>query len=146
MTKFKSGFALLDVTTGRAVMAKRCIEHHRTPVTIRGYITAGSGGVGKDDGVSREFAVDVEKVEFGEPEYIPGDTAGRPWARLGALKAGDMVELDDGFTCSPKKRQRVREDAGASGGLYVKCADGRHYLAGQLDFKDSDALIGVYKA
>lgn len=57
---FKSGFALLDVTTGRAALAKRIERGERIPVVIRGTINARWGG---DDGTSIEFEVDVSGVK-----------------------------------------------------------------------------------
>ncbi len=67
--KLTSGFAVLDVKKGRHALTRRfekrprlgvCPEDMRIPVTITGYI---DGIHGRDDGVSREFAVTVEKVE-----------------------------------------------------------------------------------
>jgi hypothetical protein len=144
MTTFKSGFALVDVTTGRAKLARLCATDHIVPVTIKGYIQPGKGGVGKDDGTSREFAMTVESAEFGEPEQVPCNKQGRIYAKLGDLKAGDTVELDGDFTCSPKKRQKVRKDA--EGDLYIRCSSGKHFLTGQRNFDSpTDYLIGVFK-
>jgi hypothetical protein len=68
--KFKSsGFAILDVTSGRRALAKHfdarppcglCPEDLRIPVVIHGYL---DGVNSFDDGTSREFSVNVEKVE-----------------------------------------------------------------------------------
>lgn len=76
----------------------------------------------------------------------PCDNHGRPYARLSTLKAGDKVQVDDGFTCIVKWGHRlVRQDSTRPGidGLFIDCRSGRHYLDGQLD-DDSDFLIGVY--
>jgi hypothetical protein len=62
--KIKSGFAILDVKSGRAklrkVMSTVDASRHRIPVTITGFITHEWGS---DDGESQEFAVDVTSVE-----------------------------------------------------------------------------------
>lgn len=72
--KLKSDFAILDVKAGRAALAKRfqsrpalgpCPEDMRVPVTIRGFI---DGIHSRDDGVSREFSVDVTSVELTKAE------------------------------------------------------------------------------
>lgn len=70
------------------------------------------------------------------------DRHGRDYARLDALKAGDLVELDDGFTCHPPGIARIA--AGADGFLYFACDGGHHVLTGQLD--DDGYLIGIYPA
>lgn len=70
------------------------------------------------------------------------DTNGRPYARLGKLKAGDFVTVDGGFLCMKKgTRKKVRENE--SGELYVACSHGGHWLDGQVD-GPSDAVIGFY--
>jgi hypothetical protein len=62
----KSGFALLDVKGGRKALFKalgytgRSNDAAPIPVTITGFIV---GAWGDDDGVSREFEIDVRKVE-----------------------------------------------------------------------------------
>ena len=69
-----SGFALIDVTKGRAKLAKhfedrpqcgKCPEALRIPIVIHGYI---SGVNSRDDGTSIEFGVQVEKLEWPEKE------------------------------------------------------------------------------
>lgn len=57
----KSDFALLDVKAGRAGLFRLFKKDPtaKIPVTITGYI---SGILGHDDGVSREFQIDVESV------------------------------------------------------------------------------------
>lgn len=63
-----SGFAILDVKNGRNQLFKHfrdrptlgpCPEHMRVPVVIHGFI---DGVFGRDDGVSREFTVEVTEV------------------------------------------------------------------------------------
>lgn len=63
----KSNFALLDVKAGRKALFARFKGNPqlRVPVTITGFIT---GSWSDDDGVSREFQVDVEAVTVTEAE------------------------------------------------------------------------------
>ena len=56
---FKSKFALLDVETGRAKLAKSVDAGSRIPVVIRGTISGVWGGC---DGISQEFEVTVDSV------------------------------------------------------------------------------------
>lgn len=67
--KITSDFAILDVKRGRATLAKRftdrpstglCPLTMRVPVVITGYIDEQHS---RDDGVSIEFSVVVEKLE-----------------------------------------------------------------------------------
>jgi hypothetical protein len=67
LPKLTSDFALLDIKLGRRKLAKIVEAGHKIPFTISGYIQAGHGGIGHDDGVSIEFAADVEVADFGEP-------------------------------------------------------------------------------
>lgn len=69
MKKIKSGFAILDVTTGAKPLAKHfkarplfgpCPEEMRVPVTLTGYIENVWGG---HDGTSQEFTMRVETIE-----------------------------------------------------------------------------------
>lgn len=137
-----STFALLDVQKGRGPLAKIVGDSYQIPVTMTGYIQNGAGGVGGDDGVSREFSVDVTSVVLGEPEYVPADKIGRPWALERDLKAGDTIQFDDGFDCLPGKRER-KVKVNAAGELYFNCLHGQHLLDGQLG--DHGEYIGVYK-
>lgn len=67
-----SDFAILDIKSGRAKVSKalggnweeNIPSHHKIPVTIKGYIVAQYSG---DDGVSREFKIDVSTVKLGKP-------------------------------------------------------------------------------
>lgn len=78
------------------------------------------------------------------------DKTGRPWAKLSELKAGDKVELDNGFTCHARGVTRLGED---SGGLFFRCNGDKekktppyrltHHIAGQAD--DGEHLVGIYK-
>lgn len=88
------------------------------------------------------------------------DADGRPYARLPELRAGDVLEADDGFPCiRPGARLVVQADV--AGRLYVVCFGlrgvpgsehfdgsepdeiGPHYLDGQAD--DGVYLIGLYR-
>lgn len=154
-----SSFALLDVMKGRAALEKVVAAGYKIPVYITGYIQNGASGVGGDDGVSREFSIDVEAVVMEDPIFVPTDTHGRPWALVDDLKAGDKITLDGGFTClsieDQKKPRTVKEDK--DGQLYFSCCgdghdgsppDGarakqKHHLEGQLG--EHGEYIGVYK-
>lgn len=65
--KIKTEFALIDVTDGREELAKVCTEGNRTAIVLYGFVQEGSGGIGRDDGTSREFAVTVMGIEVGKP-------------------------------------------------------------------------------
>lgn len=59
--------------------------------------------------------------------------------KLSDLKAGDIVYTDDGFTCMKEGQHVVQGDAD---GLFLKCADGQHYLEGQED-DETGELVGI---
>jgi len=86
--------------------------------------------------------------ESPEPTTRTHDTSGRPYARLSALKPGDLVIVDDGFTCMKRWSERaVVEEADLADGvrwLGVRCRSGIHLFIGQLQ-ADGDTLIGVYQ-
>ena len=71
------------------------------------------------------------------------DAQGRPYAKISELKAGDIIELDDGFTCAVAG-QRVLKTT--SRGLAFDCDEGEaaHAIDGQAD--DGEHCIGIYKA
>ncbi len=48
-----------------------------------------------------------------------------------AVKAGDVLIADSGFTCL-LKGEAVTVKADGGGHLYVPCTEGSHYLDGQL--------------
>lgn len=61
--------------------------------------------------------------------------------RLEDVKDGDVLIADAGFTCLPDGGARtVHEDN--DGHLYVSCAEGRHYLNGQIS-SDGRHLVGL---
>ena len=70
------------------------------------------------------------------------DVSGRDYVRADAVKAGDLLQADGGFTCiAGGAVLPVKEFDGA---LYVDFADGCHDLAGQDD--GDGILIGFYPA
>ncbi len=71
------------------------------------------------------------------------DTWGRPYAKLSALKPGDRVIVDGDFDCMDA--WITLEVLLAPDGLYLPCAEGRHYLNGQLLTGDGDTLVGIYE-
>lgn len=73
MTKFKPGrkihstFALLDVQKGRAALSRDLASlppGERVKVTITGYFDNDVRAHGNDDGVSKEFNIEVESAEI----------------------------------------------------------------------------------
>lgn len=64
-------------------------------------------------------------------------TAMPKWVKLGDLKAGDTVELH-GFDCASGT---VTLEQDPSGELFFRCAQGRHYVNGQLDADGN--LVGI---
>lgn len=75
------------------------------------------------------------------PERCGKDIGGRPYARLHEIKAGDIIELDDGFTCIPAGQHKVvTNDVGE---LCVLCAADHENVAeqqGEEFDKNSKAL------
>jgi hypothetical protein len=69
------------------------------------------------------------------------DKAGRPYAKLSELKAGDVVELDGDFTCRAAGKARLFE---RDGNLYFDCSEGGHNIRGQAD--DGEHCMGIYLA
>lgn len=61
--------------------------------------------------------------------------------KLVDVKVGDTLIADGGFTCLCAGPHEVKESAT---GLFIKCADGRHYLEGQED-EETGELIGLAK-
>lgn len=62
----------------------------------------------------------IRRAKKNAPPYLP------PIERI---KEGTVVEVDDAFTCmKPYTRRTVRRD---KDGLYIRCAEGHHYLEGQ---------------
>lgn len=76
---------------------------------------------------------------------MTADLNGREYAKAGQLKAGDEVQVDDGFTClRANSTHTVFSGKNCPDALYIKCDKGIHWLDGQLA-ADGETLIGVYK-
>ncbi len=62
---------------------------------------------------------------------------------LADLEDGDLVVADDGFTCISRGVHTVHDDPATPGScsLYITCADGKHFLDGQLE--DDGSLSGL---
>lgn len=71
------------------------------------------------------------------------DTKGVPWAHSDTCKAGDQLKCDGGFTCI-ETGAVVTVHANKGGELFVPCADGQHYLIGQVG--EDGELVGMYSA
>lgn len=63
-----------------------------------------------------------------------------PFAQIADVHEGTKLIADGGFTCL-KAGAAVTVERGADG-LFVPCADGKHFIDGQLD--DGDEYIGLY--
>lgn len=87
------------------------------------------------------LAVEYSQNSLWQGAVQTEDKNGRPYARLDALSVGDSVETDDCFTC--RKVGQVSKVKIDEGRLFIDCADGKHFLDGQLQ-DEGDALIGVY--
>jgi hypothetical protein len=55
--------------------------------------------------------------------------------KISDIKEGQVIELDDGFTCMKGRRTVFRDEDG----LYVWCEHGHHYLKTEED----EVVIGV---
>lgn len=67
------------------------------------------------------------------------DLQGRKYLKLANAKEGQIVELDDGFTCHCEGKVELLKD---EHGLYFLCEDGTHHIDGQAD--DGIHCIGIY--
>lgn len=55
------------------------------------------------------------------------------------LNASDKIQVDGEFTClEPWSAHTIMED---DRGLYIECAEGRHYLDAQFD---TGRYVGIY--
>jgi hypothetical protein len=71
-------------------------------------------------------------------ERSTADIHGRGYALIGSLRAGCLVQFDDGHGCMPD--QAVRQvKCDADGEFYVECSCGKHCLV-----DDEGIVIGVY--
>jgi hypothetical protein len=91
------------------------------------------------EGVTREVARARNFTEMYGATRV--GTENRPWARLSSLRAGSVVELDEGFTCHPAGEVTLLQDD-RTGELYFECTCGRHLISGQAD--DGEHCVGVY--
>lgn len=63
--------------------------------------------------------------------------------KLGHISEGDQIVADGGFSClNPGETLEVQRDV--DGALFVRCADGSHYLDGQLN--EADEYVGFHFA
>lgn len=62
---FTSDFMLLDVKNGRSKLAKKIAAGGKVDVWIKATIE-GASGIGRDDGVSIEFAAQVHSVKVSQ--------------------------------------------------------------------------------
>lgn len=63
------------------------------------------------------------------------------YLKRGDVHAGDVVEIDGGFTCTENGTKEIFADA--EGALYFRCDRGSHYLAGQLN--ENGEYIGLLR-
>lgn len=72
----------------------------------------------------------------------PTDKHGKRYLKLSEAKAGQIVTIDDGFTCARTGRRKLQADD--RGKLYFRCGDGKHFIHGQAD--DGIHCVGIYPA
>jgi hypothetical protein len=151
-----SDFAVISIKRGRDGMKKLVEKNVEVEVTITGRI---SGVWGKDDGIDREFSLDINSLKLGKAVLVPKDKLGRRYALAAEVKPGDKLQLDGDFTCCKKnavvtvkrntKSVRGCPDAAKPtgiGSLYFNCGEGKHFLDSQLGFtpETEGALVGLY--
>ncbi len=93
----------------------------------------------------RSTAIDyLSKARRPTPEGLTSmpnhDIKGRPYAKLSKLRPGQLIELNNGFTCTKARTCTIHLDK--DNRLFFSCDDGLHYLDGQAD--DGEHCIGVY--
>lgn len=72
------------------------------------------------------------------------DNDGRPYALVSQVKAGDVLEADDGFTCLDEG-DRLTVEKDDDGSLFVRCSEGHHNLDGQIEgVLEKEHYIGLY--
>jgi len=87
-------------------------------------------------------------VEGKEARMSMHSTDGREWAKLSALKEGDKLLADGGFTCIEEGAILTVAKDGRSN-LFVPCGlagKDKHYLDGQISDDDHDHLVGFWPA
>jgi hypothetical protein len=84
-------------------------------------------------------AEDVDFHEVVEPHAFTPPEGEDPWkVRVDAVEEGTMLYTDDGFTCLKLNEcATVQKD---DNGLFIPCAEGKHYLEGQTD--DGEFYVG----
>lgn len=68
------------------------------------------------------------------------DTDGNEYLKLADAKPGQIVWLDDGFTCA--KQGSVELLLGPTGAKCFRCAQGFHDISGQCDH--GEHCVGIY--
>lgn len=148
-----STFAVISIKRGREGLKKLVDQNVEVEVTITGRI---SRVWGDDDGIDREFSLDINSLKLGKAVLVPKDKTGRRYALAKHVLAGDKLQCDSGFDCLPAGAIRVvKFDAKKThitglSGYYINCNDKavkhRHYLDGQLGYtpETEGALVGLY--
>lgn len=65
--------------------------------------------------------------------------------KLQDVKPGDRLVPDAGFSCLRKGEAYAVRSAEDAKGLFINCADGRHYLDGQTN-EETGELVGLSRA
>jgi hypothetical protein len=67
------------------------------------------------------------------------DNAGRQYLKINQARDGQIVDLNDGFSCCRKGKITLHE---CEGQLFFWCDEGMHFLANQA--ADGIHCVGVY--
>ena len=81
-------------------------------------------------------------------KYVACDITGRAYALVKKLKSGDIVQVDNSFTCLPINGYRIVHEDRETNKLYITCKCGKHMLDGQYENDDHKAkayYVGTYK-
>lgn len=82
--------------------------------------------------VARDLAeVEAYMAGHADPEDV-AEVEASPWPLLSALKVGDKLKADAGFTCLADGAE-VEVQALDDGSLFIACSEGEHHLDGQKD-------------
>lgn len=68
------------------------------------------------------------------------------YAKVSETVEGDVLVTDCGFTCMQpgvEKEVKLFRVPDASGGLYLDCQNGKHFLDGQIN--NHDEYVGLWK-
>ena len=60
------------------------------------------------------------------------------WLKLNEARKGQIVKLDNGFTCHRAGRVILQKDGN---GIFFSCKEGKHYIDGQAD--DGIHCVGI---